>query len=154
MSIDLMEEPRGEVYRALVAFFQRRARSFSLVWREDMEADAAAQGIRDQLAPYLLRTEWTAEWPGTVLMESRATVRHFAATLEAMRLLADAPGLYAWQHPDRPEDLAFYGDDGQLLLGSIAHEGDAWLEPGAVRLEELAAAVPGLVTRATGTSLG
>ena len=146
-TIDLLAEPRDDVYRALLAFMRNRAGSFSLVWRAEGQYTEQAEGIRDRLAPYLLRTEWTSEWPGTELLDSRATVRHYATVPEAMQLLGEASGLYAWQDPERPEDLAFHRPDGQLLLGSVAHESDAWVEPATVSYEELCAAIPELSVR-------
>ena len=42
-------------------------------------------------------------------------------------LLAQARGLYGFQAPRLPEDLAVYRADGSVLLGSVAHEHMAWM---------------------------
>lgn len=43
-------------------------------------------------------------------------------------VLKEMPRLYAWQHPEFPEDLTFYTEAGGVWLGSIAHEAQAWFE--------------------------
>jgi hypothetical protein len=74
-------------------------------------------------------------------------LRRYRFTDDALAVLLEAPGLYAWQAPDRPEDLAFYGEHGDVWLGSIAHERAAYFGPAAPSQEELRLAVPGLFVR-------
>lgn len=42
-------------------------------------------------------------------------------------LTAQSKGLYDFQAPKLPEDLAIYRSDGSVLLGSIAHEHMGWM---------------------------
>ena len=42
-------------------------------------------------------------------------------------LLSAAKGLYDFQPPKLPEDLAIYRSDGSVLLGSVAHEHLGWM---------------------------
>jgi hypothetical protein len=124
--IDIVAEPIGTVYKELLDLAAELCGSFSLVWRDQLKFSRSADGIKDALSPFLLRDERTDEWPGTKLMGHFAQVRHYRVDARAMRLLENAPGLYAWLAPDYPEDLVFYAADGTVWMGSIAHEKDAW----------------------------
>ena len=150
VQIDVVREPRGTEYRALLSLIASKATSFSLVWQHEFEFGPAAEILRKRLAPYLLRTEGVSEWPGTKLLTTMATIRFYATTKAAMSILAEAGSLYAWEAPERPEDLAFYGPRDEVLFGSIAHEADSWFGEGAFTTEEVRAAVPALMLRVTG----
>ena len=68
------------------------------------------------------------EWPGTQLLDGKATVYMFEVTAHFRTLfLAVGENLTSWLHPHLPEDPAFYRKDGSLLFGSISHEADAFL---------------------------
>lgn len=148
-TLDLVNEPRGADYRSLLQFLRARATTFSLVWRSDGEYERSADIVRARLAPELVRTEGTAEWPGTVYAGGLATVCHYRATAAAIAVLAEAGALYAWRPTARPEDLAFYDTAGQVLFGSIAHEGDSWFELARVSEAEIRAGLPGIEFRRT-----
>ena len=150
VQIDIVREPRGAEYRALLSLLASKATSFSLVWRHQLEFGPAAEILRKRLAPYLLRTEGVSEWPGTKLLTTMATIRFYTAAEAAMSILGEAGSLYAWKAPERPEDLAFYGPGDEVLFGSIAHEADSWFGEGAFTAEEVRAAVPALVLRLSG----
>jgi hypothetical protein len=53
-------------------------------------------------------------------------------------------GLYEWQQPERPEDLALLRRDGTPLLGSSAHERDGFLVLDEDELERLSLTLPWL----------
>jgi hypothetical protein len=42
-------------------------------------------------------------------------------------LVTQSKGLYDFQAPKLPEDLAVYRTDGSVLLGSVAHEHMGWM---------------------------
>lgn len=154
--IDILREPRGPDYRALLRFMTPRARSFSLVWRHQLRHGPSADAIHARMEPDLLNVVETAAWPGTVLYGGElALVRFYRVTAETMAVLAEASGLYSWRVPERPEDLAFYGEGDQVLLGSIAHERDAWFEAGMIAEADVRASLPTLAIRvADGSDLG
>ena len=90
----------------------------------------------------------TAAWPGTVLYAGElALVRFYRVTAETMAVLAGASGLYSWRAPEQPEDLAFYGEGDQVLMGSFAHERDAWFEAGMVVEADVRASLATLAIR-------
>ncbi|HET9253051.1 MAG TPA: hypothetical protein VFP58_13140 [Candidatus Eisenbacteria bacterium] len=125
-TLDLVTEPRGQAYAGMLELASEACASFSLVWRDQLSFHASAQAIAADLAPFLVRQERTAEWPGTQLLGHLATVRHYRLEPESLRVLKTAEGLYAWHAPELPEDLALYTPDGMAWLTSIAHERDAW----------------------------
>ena len=148
-TLDLVNEPRGADYRSLLHFLRARATTFSLVWRSDGGYKPSADVVRGRLAPALIRTEGTSEWPGTLYAGGLATVRHYRTTAAAIAILAEAGTLYAWFEAERPEDLAFYDAAGQVLFGSIAHEGDSWFELARVSEAEVRAGLPAFEFRRT-----
>ena len=150
LTLDVLREPQDSDYRALLEFLVQRAGSFSLVWRSDGRYEQTAEVVRHRLAPLLIRTEGTSEWPGTQSLGGLATVRHYRADEEAIPILVEPGHLYAWQAPQRPEDLAFYGARGEVLFGSIAHESASWFE-GLPELE-VRAALPSLLLEARESS--
>jgi hypothetical protein len=88
-----------------------------------------------QLAkPYLRSVADESEWPGTQLSGHTATVYRYQLSVDFLALLKTrSRGLFDWvstwnSNRELPEDMAIYRSDGSVLLGSIAHECEAWLE--------------------------
>lgn len=142
--IDIIDDPSGETYRRLVDFACARCRSFSLVWRDGMKFRRSARDVEERLSPFLLKEARSSEWPGTQLFSGTARVRHYRVSRDSAVVLREAGSLYAWLAPERPEDLAFYTQDGTCLLGSVAHESDGFIDSSMISKDELEAAVPGL----------
>jgi hypothetical protein len=142
--ITIVEEPKGDVYAALLSFALQRSSLFSLVWRDQLDFTESAASVAEGLQPYLLGERRTHEWPGTELFGHLATVRLYRMSPSAVSLLIEAGSLYAWTSPERPEDLAFYATEGVPWLGSIAHERDAFIYPHAIDLHALTSYVHGL----------
>jgi len=126
MTHDILGKPRGTTYRSLVTAALTFCDSFTLI-RHDCQYAETADTMEERLRSFLLRTERTNEWPGTVLLSGpQATLSRDRLTPDSAAVLADVKSLYAWQGPALPEDLAFWtGDRG--WLGSIAHERDAFM---------------------------
>lgn len=142
--ITIVDEPKGDVYAALLSFALQRNSLFSLVWRDQLDFIESAATVAERLQPYLLREHRTHEWPGTELFGHLATVRLYQMSPSAVSVLIEAGSLYAWAAPERPEDLAFYAGEGVPWLGSITHERDAFIYPHAINLHELTDRVQGL----------
>ncbi len=134
-----VEEPRGDGYRALVHFIADSGATAGLVLREHRNSvNASAADLLDALAPFVVRDERVASWPGTQLAAHTARLVRFALTPETAGILRErAEGLYGWLQPDLPEDLCAWRGDGSLLLASIAHERDGWLELEPVEFDSL-----------------
>jgi hypothetical protein len=104
--LTVVEEPTNDTYRALLDFAAGIGSSFSLVWREQSKFDESAREVATLLKPDLVAESITDEWPGTRLLGHRATVRTYKLSENALAVLKRAHGLYDWQEPSRPEDLA------------------------------------------------
>lgn len=146
--IEIVIEPSGEVYKALIALALRECSSFSLVMRPSgLNFDQTANDFTDELASHLISENSASSWPGTQLLGDTAVVRHYKLDEVSARKLLAVSSLYSWQAPVYPEDLAFYGKDGSVWMGSVAHEEFAFFENPGHSKSELKNLVPGLHVR-------
>lgn len=121
-SYGLRREPRGAEYRGLIAALGWIATHALVVVRDDLWLGDGGEKLVDDLSAAGATPERVDRWPGTALRGgTRATVLRTALDARVRRLLSEAAeGLYDWQHPGRPEDLAFLRKDGTPLLASSA----------------------------------
>jgi hypothetical protein len=129
MRYGFTREPSGGAYQELLEFCSSHSAVATLVIRryDSLEEDALA--VMELLRPFLIETAERSEWPGTRLIGHTATVYSYRVDEALVRALqTSASGLYQWQQPHRPEDLAFLRSDGHPLLVSIAHERDGYLD--------------------------
>jgi len=149
-TLDIAAEPTGTLYAQLLALAAERCATFSLTWRDQLTYDPSADELAVALAPFFIREERTDRWPGTILLGSLATVRHYRLAPDSLRILQTPSSLYAWRAPQLPEDIVFYVGSGALWLTTISHEHDAWFEAATQSVAELQRRIPGLVlTKAT-----
>jgi hypothetical protein len=146
-AFEIVAEPKGQTYIDLLEFAASACSSFSLVWRDQFKFEQTAYEIKRALQPFLISNERTDEWPGTTLIGHKALVRRYRVTEESVQQLRAAEGLYAWLHPNLPEDLAFYSSEDMAWLASISHEGQAWLLDHSLRAAEIYAWVPHIKIR-------
>jgi hypothetical protein len=145
ISYGLRREPRGGEYRTLVAALGWMATHALVVVRDETWLGAGGEKLVDDLAAAGATPERADRWPGTALVGANATVLRAALDARVRHLLTEAvEGLYDWQQPDRPEDLAFLRRDGTALLGSVAHEADAFLVLDDDELARLSLTLPWL----------
>ncbi len=144
--LEIVLEPDGSAYEGLIQLALEQCATFSLVMQPGTRSSSLAHDRLGDLAPWLIGELKVHEWPGTKLFGGSATLYRFRAEKSAVPILSEAQRLYAWLAPDRPEDLAFYNEDGSVWLAS-AHERFAYLD--AVSLNELQIAhrIPGLYLR-------
>lgn len=142
--VTIIEEPKAETYLSLLEFALSQGCLFSLVWRDQLEFSPSAVVLADELRADLISEKRTEEWPGTQLLGHLATLRMFRLSTRSLQPLARAGCLYAWEAPERPEDLALYNGDGKCWLGSIAHERDSFVYPEAIDVTALASNVRNL----------
>lgn len=146
---NIIKEPRGKVYEALINYGVNHCKCFSLVWRDEFEPAPKAKKIEKMLKPFIIREEHTNKWPGTELIGHNAYVRYYRFTPESNQILLDKKSLYSWLANNSPEDLAFYSDNGQCVLGSIAHEKDSFIYLTEAPLEIVKKEIPGLKIKTT-----
>ena len=115
---DLVDEPTGEDYRALLAC--ARSQCETLILSVDTARDLEAEG-REVLSR--LRGELRSE------AESGGVRRlRYGFGPAALTVLVEAPGLYAWRQPSRPENLCLLRHDGTPWIVSIAAERIGYVE--------------------------
>ena len=144
---NLIGEPRGATYAALLRFAQRKKWYALLVTRLPEWIDSECRDILGKLETFLLSEREIKAWPGTTLHgNASAIVRTYRLEEQATEMLmSSVQGLWGWQHPSRPEDLCFLREDGVPVLTTIAHEKDAYFEMNESEFEELRTNVPGMV---------
>lgn len=142
--IDIIEEPAGEIYDALLNFVASKCKLFSLVWRHQFKFEKSADEIAIALRPFLISEAQTSKWPGTKLLGHKATLRYYQITSESTAELRRAGRLYAWMQPHVPEDLVFYLSVDEPWLVSVSHENIAWFEDASLTLSEIQNKIPGI----------
>lgn len=140
---NLIQEPSGELLRRFFGALARHSSSVMMVLRDDLGLGETGQALLLRLEPYLLKRERRSSWPGTTLFGEEATVLRFALCTQVLdELVAASSGLFGWQQPELPEDLALVRSDGTVVLASISHEHDAYLELSDEEYQSLAATLP------------
>ncbi|MDA1324473.1 MAG: hypothetical protein O3C34_06990 [Proteobacteria bacterium] len=143
---DLIEEPRGKIYQALLMYAQKKCPYFLLVEPPGAGVDSEGTAVLLSLVQFLVEEKATKEWPGTIHLGNReATAFTFNFTPESLGLLLDATnGLYEWRLPSRPENLSLLRPDRSPWLTSIAHETDAYFKISEKEKSELVSEIPDL----------
>ena len=144
--VDILEEPRGDVYRGLLKATSQGASRFLFVLRSGEALGETVAALLSTLEPHLVSRENVREWPGTRLLDETAEACAYHVNAVTLATIENAaPALYHWLHPDLPEDLCVIRPDGSPLLISISHEHDAYLNITERELDEIQRVVPGLV---------
>jgi hypothetical protein len=103
------------------------------------------ESVLETLHPHLLGATETPNWPGTTLLDGTATVRRYRLEPSVVDIVSNAvESLYAWQQPERPEDLCLLRADGDPWLVTVAHEGDAYVVVEADELDVVRREAPEL----------
>lgn len=117
-------EPAGPEYRALVDFCCSVATRMMMVVPDPRhESEATLSRLHCDFA----REERAKKWPGTTLLGGEATLYFYFVTPRLQENLKSlATHLFEWVG-FMPEDPCFFRADGQVLLVTTSHEGDAYL---------------------------
>jgi hypothetical protein len=115
---DLVDEPVGDDYRALLACARPQCDTALLSIDTSRELSPGGQELLARMAGSL-RSE-----------VANAGVRRlrYQLTSACVDVLGDAPGLFAWLQPDRPENLCLLRPDGSPWVVSIAAERIGYVE--------------------------
>ncbi len=142
--LDFVEEPRGEAYHQLLDALRPYSSTVMMVVRDDLWLSGSGRALLVRLQPSLVEEKRSSSWPGTaLLLDEEATVLQFAMNIAVLDELKSASaGLYDWQQPSLPEDLALIRQDGTAILSSISYERDAYLEIADEEYEALAGSIP------------
>jgi hypothetical protein len=146
-SVTISQEPRDELYRAILRESLQHCLRFSLVQATDRSIHDSAKLILSQLSPHLATEQIVSEWPGTRLLKGTATLRQYELCEASLTTLERAAqGFYDWCQPERPEDLVFWRPSNEPWLVTITHEQDAYFEVTPTEQDALVRAIPDLLS--------
>lgn len=136
----IASEPRGPAFEALLNYCGTVGCHCSFVdqFPRTKKGREARERFLESAKPHLLGIDEVTSWPGSGI--SNGTVPLWKLSLDSgfrEVLLATAKGLYDFQAPKLPEDLAVYREDGSVLLGSVAHEHMAWMNLAANEINDV-----------------
>jgi hypothetical protein len=126
----IASEPRGPAFEALLTWCAANGGYCSLVdmLSHSKKRRPAHEQFFDSAAPYLIAVENADHWPGGGVAKGTVPLCKYRLEPGLLDLLlAQARGLYSFQYPKLPEDLAVYRSDGAVLLASVAHEHLGWM---------------------------
>jgi hypothetical protein len=138
-------EPVGPTYEALLDLAATRCELFSFNRRVGCGLGEASGLVESALQPF--RVDRQEDSPLQKEALAGLDVRFakmFRLTPDSLRALREAPGLFSWRNPDRPESLCLYIRNGETWLHSHAPSRTAWIEDPALDLKQLLSRVPGL----------
>ncbi len=123
----LVREPKGDLYTYLLEAAGVYANYAQVVIRHTLSLSEKGRLALRKLQPFLHSQEEAAEWPGTKLIGSTATIYRYYIEPSCIETLTESSNaLYEWKQPELPEDLCFLRADGSPWFGSISHEADSF----------------------------
>ncbi|MGP8160992.1 MAG: hypothetical protein ACLQGJ_07185 [Candidatus Dormibacteria bacterium] len=131
---DLVDEPTGDDYRALLVCARSQCNTAVLTIDTGRDLDPAGQEIVDRLS-------------GELRSESRSggiRLLRYELTPVCIDVLGEASGLFAWRQPGLPENLCLLRQDGSPWIVSIAAERIGYVEFTPFEKLLLGRAAPGL----------
>jgi hypothetical protein len=113
--------PTGTQYGALIDFCSKRSTKVSLI-QPSVGTDESAR-ILNQLEPYLTESALVQEWPGTRTRGLPRRILTYQVNEKSASIIKNSvTNLFEWCSPPMPEDVAFYRQDGSVLLATVGHE--------------------------------
>jgi hypothetical protein len=137
-------EPEGASYVELVAFCCSLASKMILVKRDpDIGPGAGISEKLAQLSEFQIGVALAREWPGTTLYGHEALIYSYRVAPGLSNVLQVlASHLFAWMHPEAPEDMCFFRESDRVLLVTTSHEADAYLYLSAGEFQNLTTRAP------------
>lgn len=126
----IASEPRGTALEALLKYCATVGSYCSLVdqFPSSKKGREARERFLTEAKPHILGIDNVSTWPGSGVIKGTMPLWRFAMSIGLLDLLIEqSKGLYDFQAPKLPEDLAVYRSDGSVLLGSVAHEHLGWM---------------------------
>lgn len=107
--------------------FIKDCSSFSLVLRENTELNSLGKAFINNLAPHLTIIELKNEWPGTILINEKASIYYYRLNQNSLMILNNLNSLFDLVAPSFLEDICFYLNDEPFLV-TITHEKDLYFQ--------------------------
>ena len=123
--ITIFRDISGADYTEFLAECCRRYHLFSIVWRDQLNFDRMALDLKTELRRFQISRVHTDSWPGTQLIGHQADVITYSIKAAATGVLKRPGSIFSWLAPHYPEDLTFYGANGECTISTVAHEREA-----------------------------
>lgn len=129
----IIAEPQRQSYEALIRFCAKIGAFGTLadLFPTNKAGKEARASFIDKAGSSTLGIEMVERWP---IGEPQSgggkptPLWKLDLTDDLVNLLVNSlRGLFGWQSPKLPEDLAVYRHDGTVLLGTVAHEHIGWM---------------------------
>ncbi|QDH20409.1 leucine-rich repeat domain-containing protein [Saccharibacillus brassicae] len=154
----IYNDPKGEAYRKLIDYMSARAATFSLKGprilkvKDPRDPPLPEWSILEQIQPYFAHEEVYHCENGYEDDEGiyqdcsyDDLFWHYRCCRETADFLkATTSHLFGWIHPELPEDLCFWDDDGNCLMHSMSHEDIAGMNATPEEAERLYHEIPGV----------
>jgi hypothetical protein len=145
------ENPKNEVYDALMDLAFETCNSFQLVLRRDLGNIRVLDPILEKLKGSLIEIKLDSKWASTILEDNnKAEVYFYQADEKAKRVVKElSNSLYDWclSEPEiLPEDLSFF-KNGRPWLVNCAHEKESHIFTDNVNEIEKLKSIKGLILR-------
>lgn len=128
-TLDLLLEPKDDLYQDLIGYATRDCTTALLVVRDPSFLSPSGKNVLAQLETFLKEKKESSDWPGTILYDHTAWVFLYRFGQDSAAIFRSvAHALFDWQHPDLPEDLCLLRENKEPWLVSIAHERDAYFQ--------------------------
>lgn len=150
-SYTFKSEPKGILYKNLIDYALKECSFFQFVNKSRKgDLSSKAEEVLEKLSLFLLEIIEADEWPGTKIFEGKAKIHRYIFNYASAKVLKElAGGLYDWQSPDYPDDLAFIRADDSPWLVNIAHEEDSYLCLSKIELQRVQRHLAELADRLT-----
>lgn len=126
--LNILYEPKNNQYRNLLDFCLKYSNKFIIVNRKTMKLSKNYHNIINILEPFLIRKYKSNEWPGTKLIGNKATIYLLHYNVETITIIKKYTNrLFDWKYPNLPEDICFLDKNENVILATISHENDAFI---------------------------
>lgn len=146
--IEIYDNPKDEVYRALIDYAVKKCTKFVLVEVKQISSSNNVKKVLNALEPYLINKIKSDRWPGTISGSDNNLVYTYEFNERSAKILKEsANSLFSWVQPNLPEDLSFITEDGKEWLVNTAHEKMASLQIDEEEAKLLSNSINGLFLR-------
>jgi hypothetical protein len=116
-------------YFCLLDFVKLIADSFQFVRSPELLITDKIKKMMKELESYTIQQYTTNHWPGTRLNNGEQfNAFHYKVFPESIDVLKKySQSIFDWNENDFIEDLSFFRKDNSIIMGSIIHEKEWWL---------------------------
>lgn len=147
MNYILKSEPKNSYFYQLVDLLKIISKHFILIKRDQLYFNDGISSLLEKLSIHLVNKTFSNEWPGTELLDQdKAIIYRYKVNDDTINILKKhSNSLFDWIAPGLPEDLCFFREDDTVILGSITHEKEYWIDLNEAELEIATKKFPNLM---------